>query len=143
MLSTEKIERFFEANKSVGILFLRIFVGLRLLYGVIDNVVSWEKMVEFSGFLQTYDFPYPIISATLSVYVQLFCAIFILIGFRIRVASFFLVFNFIIALLFVHLKAHDSVEGMTPALAMLFGGLTLLFTGAGKISLSNYINSKR
>ena len=99
-------------------------------------------MIEFSNFLQNNNFPYPVISAVISVYVQFFGAIFILLGFKIRYACFLLSINFLVALIFVHLRANDSIEGMTPALAMLFGCLTLLFTGEEKISLENYLTSK-
>lgn len=135
MIKPQKIEAFLEANQAIGILLLRIFIGGRLLYGVIDNVVSWERMVEFSIFLEANHFPIPIISAVTSVYVQFFGAISILLGFRLRFASFLLVINFLVALIFVHFRVNDTIEGMTPALAMLFGCLTLLFTGAEKISL--------
>lgn len=140
---TAKIEAFLEANKAIGILLLRIFIGGRLLYGVIDNVVSWERMVEFSIFLEANHFPIPIISAVTSVYVQFFGAISILLGFRLRLASFLLAINFLIALIFVHFRVNDTLEGMTPALAMLFGCLTLLFTGAEKISLENYFRFQK
>lgn len=142
MVITQKIENFLTANKHVGIFLLRIFIGCRLFYGVIDNVLSWERMIEFSDFLATNNFPLPVISAVTSVYVQFFGSIFILVGFKLRVASFFLIFNFLIALIFVHFRANDTIEGMTPALAMLFGCLTLLFTGADKISLENYFRTK-
>lgn len=143
MIKPQKIEAFLEANKAIGILLLRIFIGGRLLYGVIDNVVSWERMVEFSIFLEANHFPIPIISAVTSVYVQFFGAISILLGFRLRLASFLLAINFLIALIFVHFRVNDTLEGMTPALAMLFGCLTLLFTGAEKISLENYFRFQK
>ena len=133
-----KIQPYFENNAHIGIFILRMFVGLRLLYGVIDNIISWERMIEFSKFLETNDFPFPLISALISVYVQFLGAILILFGYKIRLASFVLVINFLIALLVVHIRANDSVEGMTPALAMLFGCATLLFTGAHKLSLDNF-----
>ncbi|MDN5212978.1 DoxX family protein [Fulvivirgaceae bacterium BMA12] len=142
MFNTQKIEQFLGANKHIGILLLRIFVGGRLCYGVIDNVLSWERMIEFSDFLKANDFLFPTISALVSVYVQFIGAMLISFGFKIRIASFLLTINFLVALLFVHFPANDTVEGMTPALAMLFGCLTLLFTGAEKISLENYLRSK-
>lgn len=142
MIIIKKIKIFLDDNKSVGILLLRIFIGCRLFYGVVDNVLSWERMIEFSNFLEANNFPLPIISAIISVYVQLIGAIFILVGFKLRFASFLLSINFIVALIFVHFRANDTIEGMTPALAMLFGCLTLLFTGADKISLDNYFASK-
>jgi putative oxidoreductase len=122
-------------NTSLGILLLRIFIGGRLLYGVVDNVFSWDRMNEFAGFLQSNDFPLPLASAIASVYLQFIGGIVILIGFKIRSASFLMIINFLVALIFVHLRINDTIEGMTPALAMLFGCLTFLFTGAGKISI--------
>lgn len=133
------IEAYLVSNRHLGILLLRLFVSIRLLYGVVDNVISWERMIEFSDFLQSNGFPFPIVNAIISVYAQLLCAILILLGYKIRLASFILIINFLVALIFVHLKLGDSVEGMTGALAMLFGCLTFLFTGADKMSLDSYL----
>ncbi len=120
-------------NEHIGLLLLRIFVGLRLIYGVVDNVISWDKMLEFSAFLDATGFPIPTISAVISVYAQLICGLFILIGFMIRPASLIMIVNFLIALLMAH--TNDTIEGMTPALAMLFGSACLFFTGAGRIAI--------
>lgn len=139
-ISTQKtLSAKLESRQYLGILLLRIFLGARLLYGVIDNVLSWERMVEFSLFLESHGFPFPLLSAVVSVYVQFFGALSLLLGFKVRLFSFLLILNFIVALLFVHVAINDSVEGMTPALAMLFGCLTLFFTGADKLSLDNYV----
>ena len=131
----QSLGKFLEVNNDLGIFLLRLFIGGRLFYGLIDNVLSWEHMLAFEGFLQANGFPFPLVSAVVSVYAQFICSIIILLGYRIRVAAFIMVINFIVALLFVHVAAGDTIEGMTPALAMLFGSLTLLFTGAGKYSL--------
>ena len=96
--------------------------------------------MEFSDFLQNYEFPLPTISAVISVSFQFLAAISILFGFQIRLFAMVMVFNFLIALLFVHLPLEDTVEGMTPALAMLFSCLTFFFTGAQKYSLDNYFS---
>ncbi len=125
-----KIEKWLSSNADIGLLMLRIFIGLRLIYGVIDNIISWEKMLEFSGFLKINGFPMPTFSAVLSVYAQFLCAILILVGYKTRLAAAILAFNFIVAMVMVHLK--DSIEVMTPALAMLFISITLMFTGAGR-----------
>jgi putative oxidoreductase len=127
----DKIDRYFESHKGIGVLILRIFIGARLFYGVIDNVICWDQMIEFLEFLAAFNFPFPIISAVVSVYLQLICALMILTGYQIRIASILMVFNFIVALAFVHIAHDDSIEQMTPALAMFFGSLTLLFTGRG------------
>lgn len=128
----DKLNQWLISNKDLGILFLRLFVGLRLFYGVIDNVLSWDRMMEFSEFLHGQGFPLPLVSAVVSVYAQFICSIFILIGYKIRFASFIMIANFLVALWMVH--RNDTVEGMTPPLAMLFGSLTFLFAGAGKFS---------
>ena len=126
--------KWIQPNSSLGLFLLRLFIGLRLLYGVVDNILSWGQMNEFSEFLRQFNFPFPIVSALISVYVQFFGSIMILTGFKIRWAALLLTINFLIAILVVHL-GKDSVEVMTPALAMLFGCLTLYFTGPGKYAV--------
>lgn len=133
MNTTSKLTRFFDSNKSIGIFLLRLFIGFRLIYGVIDNIFSWEKMLEFSAFLENNSIPFPVVSAVLSVYIQFFGAILLLVGYKTRLAAFVLAINFVVALA-VHIGFKDSIEGMTPALAMLFICLTLLFTGPGRIA---------
>ena len=133
----DKINNQLDARNYVGLFLLRVFIGIRLIYGVIDNIIAWERMMEFSSFLESFNFPFPVISAITSVYLQFIGGILILIGYKIRLASIVLAFNFLIAIIFVHIKANDSIEAMTPAMAMLFGCLTLIFTGAGKISIDS------
>ena len=125
--------RFFRKNKDAGILLFRLFIGARLLYGVLDNVFSWSRMQEFVEFLQLFHFPMPSVLAVVSVYAQAIAGIFILLGSKIRWASLLIILNFLVALLVVHRR--DSFEQITPALSMLFGSLLFLFTGAGKYSL--------
>ncbi|HSF52968.1 MAG TPA: DoxX family protein [Algoriphagus sp.] len=133
----KQLDSYFEKHKDKGILILRIFLGSRLLFGVVDNVLSWRSMIEFSEFLASFHFPIPVMSAVMSVYAQFICAFMILTGFHVRIASIFMILNFLIALTFVHFANGDSIEQMTPAFAMLFGSMTLLFTGAGrKFSIS-------
>jgi putative oxidoreductase len=132
-----KIDNWLSSNSDIGLLALRLFIGLRLMYGVADNIFSQEHMVEFAHFLEANAFPLPTLSAIVSVYVQFIGGLLILTGYKIRLASALLIVNFLVALGMVHFK--DSVEGMTPALAMLSGCVTLLFTGAGKYSFDNCI----
>ncbi len=122
-------------NRAIGILILRLFVGMRLVYGVVDNIVSWDHMMEFSKFLEQNNFLFPTVSAVLSVYIQAIGGLMLILGYKTRIAAFILVLNFIVALLMVHIPASDSIEGMTPAMAMLFGSATLFFTGADTYSL--------
>lgn len=121
------------SSPHIGLLILRLFLSLRLIYGVIDNILRWERMKEFATFLENNGFPIPTTSAVISVYAQFICGLLILAGFKTRIASAIIALNFIVALIMVHRS--DSIEGMTPALAMLVGALTLFFTGPGKYSV--------
>lgn len=125
----------FERNGNLGVLFLRLFIGTRLIYGVIDNIIAWEKMIEFATFLEKFSFPFPMYSAVISVYAQLFAGVMIILGFKIRWASLLMIVNFLVALIMVH--RNDTFEGMTPALAILFACLLFLFNGAGKFGLDS------
>lgn len=120
-------------NHDLGTLILRLFVGLRLIYGVVDNVFSWKHMQDFETFLAAYNFPFPLASAIISVYAQLIAGVMIVVGFQIRIAALLMTINFMVALIMVHRT--DSIEGMTPAAAMLFGSLSLLFTGSGRYAV--------
>ena len=133
------MEKTLKTRTDWGILILRIFIATRIFYGVIDNVTSWEKMVEFSVFLEGFNFPFPLVSAVTSVYFQLIAAVAILLGLKIRIFSLIMVINFIVAVIFVHVPVNDSFEGMTPALAILFACLTFVFTGASKYSLDYFL----
>ena len=77
----------FWKNKDFGILLLRVFIAVRLIYGVLDNVLHWDRMIEFKDFLQQNKFPIPLICAIVSVYAQLIAGILILVGLKIRWAA--------------------------------------------------------
>lgn len=125
--------RWLDQNLSAGIFILRLFVGLRLIYGVIDNILSWDRMLEFEGFLSKVGFPMPLVCAVVSVYAQFIAGVLFIIGWKTRYAALLMIFNFTVAWIMV--DRHGSVEQMTPALSMLFCSVLLVFTGAGKIAV--------
>jgi putative oxidoreductase len=130
----------FDDRKDIGVLLLRLFVGVRLIYGVIDNVTSWEHMIKFRGFLQQFNFPIPLVAAIVSVYAQLLAGVMFILGWKIRFAAILMIINFLIAILMVHWG--EKLEPMTPALAILFISILFFFQGAGKYSLDNRIAIK-
>ncbi len=131
-MENNNVTAWLDKNKDVGLFLLRLFIGIRLLYGVVDNIVAWERMIEFRNFLGQQGFPLPLFSAVISVYAQFLSGLMFIIGFKIRLAAALMIINFLVALVMVHL--HDSFEGMTPALAMLFSSILFLFYGAGKFA---------
>lgn len=117
----------------LGLLLLRLFVGLRLVYGVLDNVLSWEHMLRFRDFLELNDFPFPIYCAVISVYAQLLCGMLIIFGIFFRWASSIMVINFLVALVMVH--RGDSVEEMTTPLLLVFIHFFFALNGPGKYTI--------
>ena len=123
---------FFKRNQDVGVLLLRLFISLRLLYGVLDNITNWGRMLEFRDFLQLFHFPMPLVSAVVSVYAQAIAGLMIGVGWKVRWAAVLMIINFAVAVLVVH--RGQPFEQMTPPLALLFTSVLFLFTGAGRYS---------
>lgn len=134
-MATTRLDTFFEPYKDYGVLILRLLIGWRLIIGVWDNIVHWERMLEFEQFLSQFHFPFPLVSACVSVYAQFICALLFIAGWRIREAALVMVINFAIAIIAVH--GQDSFEKAFPAWAILGSSLLFLFYGAGKIALKD------
>lgn len=62
----------------------RLLVGGFLIWGVRDNIISADRMAEFSSFLASQGFVSPDLLAPVSVYAQLVCGIGILLGLMTR-----------------------------------------------------------
>jgi putative oxidoreductase len=135
------LNNYFESRKDYGVIFLRVIIGWRLIDGTQDNVLSWERMIEFRNFLEQHHVAYPLVAATVSVYAQFICGILYILGLFMRPAAVIMIFNFIVALIIVHIGTTflQSFE----ALMMLFGSIFFLFAGAGKISMDNWLQSQK
>lgn len=138
------MDRFFQwldRNRDAGIFLLRLFVGFRLLAGVTDNIISWERMKEFSQFLEIYGFPFPVFCAVLSVYAQAVSGLMIILGWQIRYAAMLMIINFAVALVMVHWG--QSLEEMTVPLLLFFIFVLFLFQDAGSITLNSLDRKKK
>jgi putative oxidoreductase len=133
---------FFQKYSAYGVLFLRLAVGTFLLYGVQDNVFSWERMLEFRDFLEVRNVPYPLFAAHLSVYVQFICGLLLIMGGAVRWVSVLLILNFTAALLIAHIGRGQSFPEYYPAVEMLCMGFFFLFNGAGPMSLDALFSRK-
>ncbi len=136
-----KLNQWFENKKEYSAIFIRLIAGVHLIIGTQDNIFSWERMIEFKNFLEQFGFPFPLVSAITSVYFQFVCGILFIIGYFTRSAAIIMIFNFIVAIIMVHLGT--TYQGTFPALFMLFGSLFLLFQGAGKFSIDNYLKERK
>lgn len=119
---------------------IRLAVGFHLIYGTQDNVFSWDRMLEFRDFLEVFGAPLPLVSAVVSVYAQFICGILFILGWKVRWAGMVMIFNFIVAILLVHLK--DPYPNIYPAISMLAGSLFMFLNGTGSLSLDVVMNKK-
>lgn len=125
--------RVLQPHGDFGLLLLRALTGAFLIYGVLDNVVSAERMTEFSSFLAANGFAAPNLMAPLSVYFQLVCGVFLIVGCLTRWTGIALALHFIVGIVMVHWA--QDFRGWWPAIVLVGIGLQLALTGAGKISV--------
>ncbi|HEX6097193.1 MAG TPA: DoxX family protein [Thermoanaerobaculia bacterium] len=122
-----------ERRKEYGMFFVRLIVGFHLIYGTMDNVFSWARMIEFRDFLASRGVPLPLFAAHLSAYAQFLCGILFILGLFVRPAAAVMIVNFIAALLIAH-----RTGGYPPAalaLIMLFSSIAFLVHGPGRPAL--------
>lgn len=116
-----------------GLLLLRLVVGTFLIYGVWDNIVSAERMQEFTGFLTKFGFPIPGFMARLSVWVQFAIGLAFIAGLLARWAGILCAINFIVA--FVMVDRFADFRGAFPSLCLIAIGVYLALNGSGRFGL--------
>jgi putative oxidoreductase len=116
-----------------ALLLMRVFVGLFLIWGVWDNIVSSERMQEFVAFLTKYGFPSPKILAPLSVYVQFAVGLGFVLGLFTRWAGILCAITFIVAIAMV--DKEGGMRGIFPSGCLVVIGLYLATHGAGRFSV--------
>ena len=124
-----------------GALFIRLFAGTFLIYMSQDNVFSGARMEEFERFLTQFGFPLPALAAPVSVFAQFAAGICFLLGCCTRIAAAVMIVNFVVAIVMVHTRLPFR-ESLDPA-AMLAASLSLLFTGAGPISIDAWWSRRK
>lgn len=127
-------------HREKGLVFIRAAIGFHLIYGTVDNVTSWARMVEFAEFLSGNGVPWPVAGAVLSAWAQFLCGILFVAGAFTRWAALVMIFNFIAALLIAH-----RVGGYPPAalaILMLAGSATFLVHGAGRWSVDSWLTRR-
>ena len=116
-----------------ALLLMRVFVGFFLIWGVWDNIVSHERMREFSEFLAKHEFPSPTILAPVVAYLQLAVGVGFLLGLFTRWAGLTCVVIFAVAIAMV--DRHGGMRGIFPSGCLVVIGLYLATHGAGRLSV--------
>lgn len=120
-----------------GILLLRMSCALMLLHG-------WSKFTNFSE--DSLEWPDPLhvgstVSCALTVFAELFCTLFVVIGLFSRLALIPLIVLMIVIVFVIH--SGDPLPDREHAMMYLLSYLALLFTGPGKYSLERFFSKKR
>jgi putative oxidoreductase len=118
---------------AVGLLFLRLAFGYHLIQYAAPMVFSAADRGEFVEMLSGKGVPWPGFLGLFAIGAEFFGALAFLLGALIRPASALLLINFAVALALVHWNKTylESFE----AIQMFLVSATLLFTGAGALSL--------
>ena len=82
----------------------------------------------------------PELSLALTVFAEVVCSIFLLVGFATRLAAIPLIITMLIAVLLIH--AADPIAMKEPALHYLVVYLVLLLAGSGKYSMDYLLQTK-
>ncbi len=141
MKITDYLTKEWKRANEMSLFLLRVATAFLLLYGH-----GWTKLsVIFSG--QEIHFMDPIgIGATTSYYMAAFaegiCTTFLIFGLFSRFASFILVGNFSVVLLF-HIVSGDGFDKMEIVFFYLLSFVILTLTGPGKYSLDYKLFGKK
>ena len=130
-----------EKNKDIGLLLLRSTIAILILFHGIANMNSNYAFIK--GLLEGVGIPSFL---AYGVFIgEIIAPIFIIIGYRARLASITLAFSLIIAILLAHSSDILSLNqfggwGIELQALYLFGATTIFLTGAGKYVLSTNSN---
>ena len=126
--------RYSDKSISFSLLVLRLFSGgLMIPHG-------YQKLMKFgtgsAGFSDPFHIGGPA-SMSLTIFTELFCAIFVLLGLMTRVACIPLIIAMSVALFY---SLHGQLFGDGEHAALYLSGyIALLFVGPGKISLDKLV----
>jgi putative oxidoreductase len=123
----------------IGLLVLRVLPGLGLFLGH-----GWKKLTSAPGIFASFPDPIgmgPAVSAGLTIFAEVVCAVLITIGLFTRFAAVPIVILLLVAAFVIH--ADDPWGKKEFALIYCVPFLTLIFTGAGRYSLDSLILRKK
>ena len=122
-----------DQSRNLGILALRLSAALMLLHG-------WKKLSNFSELSEKFADPIglgPSISLSLTVFAEVFCTVFIVIGLFTRMATIPAMICMAVAAFITH--SGDDLSKKEAALGYLLLYVAIFFLGAGRYSADNYL----
>lgn len=113
---------------------------LRLVFGGMMLTHGWPKLMGFATKRHTWPDPLHVgstASLSLTVFAEVFCSVFLIVGLLTRLAAIPLVICMAVIVFMVH--GNDSLEVREKAILFLTAFVVLLFAGPGKVSIDSLI----
>lgn len=120
-------------SRNYASLVLRLSAAMMIMHG-------WPKMMNFDEMSAQFADPIGIGmygSLALTVFSEVFCTFFIVVGLYTRVAAIPLIITMAVAALFVH--HGDPISDREAALGYLALYIAIFFLGGGRFSADNYL----
>jgi putative oxidoreductase len=124
-----------ESALSIALLILRLGAGSAMLMNH-----GLDKLIHFSQKAGGFTDPFGLgstASLSMTIFAEFFCAVFIILGLFTRLAAIPLVINMSVALFMAHNGDFFGKGELAGLFLVCF--ITLLLTGAGKISLDRFL----
>lgn len=129
------IDKFFSGPESksvdIGLLILRLASGGLMLKHGIPKLMHYQERMD--SFADPFGLGSPI-SLGLAIFAEVFCAIAVILGWKVRYAVVPLMITMLVVILHVHWN--DPFGRKELPLLFLSCYITLLFSGAGRFALS-------
>lgn len=124
--------------EDIGLLIMRVGAGSLILTHGYPKLMRFfgDEPIKFMDFLGLG----PVVSLSLAVFAEFFCAILILIGFKTRLATIPLMITMLTAVFVAH--AADPFGRKELPLLFFIMFLSILIFGTGKYSIDGIINRK-
>jgi putative oxidoreductase len=127
--------------KDYGAIFIRIAFGFHLILASYRELFDFAAQKEFATFLASIGVPFPLIGAYLCHITEFFGGVALIAGFLVRPFAIPLIVTFAVAW-FVAQWGKPYKEQF-QAIQMLAVSFFFLLHGAGKLSLDNFLFSRR
>ncbi len=128
-----------EQSHNIGLLLLRSTIGILILFHGIANMTSGYSFIR--SLLEGSQIPSVL---AYGVFIgEIIAPILIVIGYRTKLTSLIIAFNFLIAILLAHSSDIFTLNqyggwGIELQALYLLGAMTLFFTGAGRYAISTH-----
>jgi uncharacterized membrane protein YphA (DoxX/SURF4 family) len=129
---TNRLTQWLDENKDVGLLVLRLYLGLRLFTGSLRRFVEPDRLDAFSEMVRELVVPLPGVVAVLAFLVQLVGGLLLILGRKTRAAAIALAVVLILCLLL--LQHNDHLHPGMPPLAALAICMIFIFISPGRFS---------